>query len=130
MFACSNVALRIHWWLSTVLKISNRSVWSNIFWYVKVYIYSENLFNSLCMKMQTLLKIPYDKINVSQKMHSFFFHNLQLITVLILIRDSYVSWSTSLISWKTCVTFSIFNSILSLLKFIFLCNKKHRLVDF
>ena len=28
--------LRIHWRLSTILEASNKSVWSNIFWYVKV----------------------------------------------------------------------------------------------
>ena len=65
-FRRSNVAFRIHWWLSTVLKISNRSVWNNVFWYLKVHICSENLFNSLCMEMQILLKIPYDKINVTK----------------------------------------------------------------
>ena len=30
--------LRIQWRLSTILKTSNKSVWSNVFWYVKVYI--------------------------------------------------------------------------------------------
>ena len=29
--------LRIRWRLSTILKTSNKSVWSNAFWYVKVY---------------------------------------------------------------------------------------------
>ena len=28
--------LRIHWMLSTILKASNKSAWSNIFWYIKV----------------------------------------------------------------------------------------------
>ena len=31
--------LRIHWSLSTILKTSNKSVWSNVFWYIKVYIF-------------------------------------------------------------------------------------------
>ena len=59
------------------------------------------------------------------KMHSCVFCQLQLITVLILSTDSYASSSTRLISQKTCLEFSIFDSILSLLKFIFLFNKKH-----
>ena len=34
-------------------------------------------------------------------MQSFFFRELQLITVLLLIRDSYMSWSTSFDSFKS-----------------------------
>ena len=33
------VFLRIYWRLSTILKTSNKSVWSNVFWHVKVYIF-------------------------------------------------------------------------------------------
>ena len=33
------VPLRIHWRLSTILKRSSKSVWSNVFWLVKVYIF-------------------------------------------------------------------------------------------
>ena len=32
-------SLRIHWRLSTILKTSNKIVWSNAFWYVKAYIF-------------------------------------------------------------------------------------------
>ena len=60
---------------------------------------------------------------VLQKMHSFFFCQLQLITVLRLIRDSYTSWSTRFVTLKLCVGFSIFHCILFLWKFIFLFNK-------
>ena len=35
----SHYGLRIHWRLSTILKTSNKSGWSNAFWYVKVYIF-------------------------------------------------------------------------------------------
>ena len=28
--------LRIHWWFSTILETSNKIVWSNVFWYIKV----------------------------------------------------------------------------------------------
>ena len=56
-------------------------------------------------------------------MFSFFFYKLQLITVLLLICNSCMSWSTRLISLKLCVGFSIFDSVLFLLKFVFLFNK-------
>ena len=45
-----------------------------------------------------------------QKVHSFFFRELQLITVLRLIHDSYISWSTRFVSLKECWGFSILNS--------------------
>ena len=63
-----------------------------------------------------------DKINVTKNAH-FFFRELQLITVLHLIRDSYMSWSTSFASLQAYVGFSIFDSVLFLLKFIFLFSK-------
>ena len=50
-------------------------------------------------------------------MQSFFFRELQLITVLILIRDSYMSWSTSFDSLKVCVGVSIFDFLSFLLIF-------------
>ena len=63
-------------------------------------------------------------------MSSFFCHELQLITVLLLICDSYMSWSTRFVSLKLCVGFSIFDSVLFLLKFIFFFNKMHGFFDF
>ena len=63
-------------------------------------------------------------------MLSFFFRELQLITVLLLICDSYMRWSTRFVSLKLCVGFSIFNSISFLSKFIFLFSKMHGLFDF
>ena len=47
------------------------------------YVYSESVFN-------TFRKFPSDKTN-GKKMVSFFFRVLQLITVLLLISDSYMS---------------------------------------
>ena len=41
----------------------------------------------------------------------FFFLKIQLIAVLLLIRNSYTSGSTWFISLKLCVRFSIFDSI-------------------
>ena len=51
-----------------------------------------------------------------QKMHSFFFRELQLIKVLFLMGHSFVSWNTRLCG-------IIFDSVLFLLKFGFLFNK-------
>ena len=42
-------------------------------------------------------------------MHTFFFNELQLITVLLSISNSYTSWSTWLTSLKMCVEFAIFD---------------------
>ena len=53
-----------------------------------------------------------------------------LMTVLLLICNSYASWSTWFISLKLCMGLSIFHSISFLLNFTFLFNKKHGLFDF
>ena len=58
-------------------------------------------------------------------MPSFFWSELQLITVLLFICDSYISWSTGCVSLKHCVGFSFFDSVSFLLKFRFLVNKIH-----
>ena len=47
---------------------------------------------------------------------------VQLITVLFLICDSYMSWSTKFASLKLYLGFFILDSVLFLLKFIFLFN--------
>ena len=60
-------------------------------------------------------------------MHSFFFCELQLITVVLLIHNFYTSWSTWFISLKLCVGYFTFDSVSFLLNFIFLFNKKHEL---
>ena len=49
--------LRIHWRLSTILETSNESVWSNVFWYVKVCIFWE------CIQYS----IPWHKKQFSKK---------------------------------------------------------------
>ena len=63
-------------------------------------------------------------------MPAFFFRELQLITFLLLIYDSYMSLSTRFVSLKVCVGFSLFDFVSFLLKFIFLFNKMHELFDF
>ena len=107
-FFCFVFFLRIHWRLLTILKTSNKSVWSNVFRYVKVCMFWK------CIQY-TLL---------------FFFRELQLIMVLLLISDSYMSWSARFVSLKLCAGFSIFDSVLLLLKFIFLFNKMHECFAF
>ena len=51
------LSLRIHWKLSTILEISSKSVWSNVFWYVKVCIFWK------CIQFT----IHLDKTNVKKK---------------------------------------------------------------
>ena len=65
-----------------------------------------------------------------QKNALFSLHELHIITVLLLIFGSYISWSTRFISLKPCVAFSIFDSVSFLLKLIFLFNKMHQHFDF
>ena len=66
----------------------------------------------------------------NQKTSFFSFCELQLITVLSLICNSYMSWSTRFFSLKLCGWFSIFDSASFLLKFTFFFNKTHGLFDF
>ena len=63
-------------------------------------------------------------------MPSFFLCELQLITALLLICNSYISRSRMFVIWKLCVGFSIFDSVLFLLNFLFLFNKMHGVLDF
>ena len=121
--------LSIHWRFSTILKTSNKSVQSNVFWYVKVCILWKCIQYTIHWdKTQILNKFHLDKIN-GTKMPSFFFRELQLITVLLLNCDSYMSWSTRFVSLKPCGVFSISDSFSFLLKIVFLFNKIYGLVD-
>ena len=57
--------LRIHWRLLMISKTGNKSVWSHVFWYVKVYIswkFVQSIIN--WDKTQMLKKFSLDKINV------------------------------------------------------------------
>ena len=85
--------LRILWRLLRILETSNKSVRSNVFSYVKVYIFWKCIQYTIHWgKTQILKKLPLDKRN-GTKMVSFFFHELQLTTVLLLVCNSYMSWS-------------------------------------
>ena len=56
--------LRIHWRLSMILKTSNKSVWGNVFWYVKVCIFSKSIQYPIHWdKTKILKKFHSDKIN-------------------------------------------------------------------
>ena len=109
----------------------HKSVWSNVWWYVKVCIFWKCIQYTIHWdETQMLKKFPSIKIIGTKNSLFFVFRKLQLITVLLLICDSYVSWSTRFVSLKLCVGFSIFDSVSFLLKFIFLLNKMHGLFDF
>ena len=109
---------------------SNKIVQSNVFWYVKVCIFWKCIQYTIHWdKKQMLQRFPLEKIN-SAKMLCFLFRELQLIIVLLLICDAYMSWSTWFISPKLWVGFSIFDSVLFLLKFTLFFNKMHELSDF
>ena len=112
------------------LKINQKSVWSNVSLLQK-YLYSGSVFSTLYIEIKHKFWniFLWTKYTV-QKLPSFFFCELQRITVLLLIWDSYMIWSTRLLSPKLCVGFSTFDSILLLLKFIFLFNKMQGLFDF
>ena len=54
--------LRIHWRLSTVLKTSNKGVWSNVFWYVKVFIFWKCIQHTIHWdKTQMLKRILFEQ---------------------------------------------------------------------
>ena len=67
------------------------------------------------LKPFRIKKQKWDKTNLKinsfgqnkryKKMLSFFFYELQLITILLLINNSYMSWSTRFISLKLCGIF-------------------------
>ena len=110
--------LKIQWRLSTILETSNKSVWSNIFWYVKICIFWKCIqYNIHWDNTQVLKKFPLDKISSTKNTLSFF-RELQRITVLLLISNSYMSWSARFVTLKLCAGFSITDSVPFLLKFI------------
>ena len=110
--------LKIQWRLSTILETSNKSVWSNIFWYVKICIFWKCIQYKIHWdNTQVLKKSPLDKISSTKNTLSFF-RELQRITVLLLISNSYMSWSARFVTLKLFAGFSITDSVPFLLKFI------------
>ena len=86
------------------LKNRQKSLWSKVFWYEKVCIFWMCFHYTIHWdKTKMLKRFNLDKIN-GAKMPCFFFHDH--ITVLLLICDSYMSWSTRFVSLKLCLGFS------------------------
>ena len=85
-------------------KNKQKSLWSNVFWYVKVCIFWKCIQYAIHWdKTQMLKTFPSDEIN-GTKNALFFFRELQHVTVLLLIRYSYKSWSTRFVSIKLSVS--------------------------
>ena len=64
--------LRIHWRLSTILKTSKSSVWSNVFWCVKVFVFWKCIRYTIHWgKTQILKRFIPEKINGTK--NAFFF---------------------------------------------------------
>ena len=116
------------WRLLAILK-TNKRVYEVIFFNMKKNVDSESVFTIHWDKTQILKKFRSDKINSTKKCPLFFW-KLQRITVLLLMYDSSMSWSSRFVSPKLCVGFFIFDSVAFLLKFIFLFNKMHGLFYF
>ena len=118
MYTVITKLLRIHLRLSTILKASNKIVWSNVFWYIK----------EIKLRSNTYVQKIYFGQNKRYKNTLFFLSWAPTITVLLLMCDSYMSWSTGLV--YVCGEFSIYDSVSLLLMFIFLFKKKHWVFDF
>ena len=55
--------LRIHWRHSTIWGTSKKSVWSNVFWYLKVYIFWKYIQYTIHWDKKIFKKISSGKIN-------------------------------------------------------------------
>ena len=116
------------WWIKTKdtlkalddFKSKQKNVWNNVFWYLKVYIFWKCIQDTIHWdKTQILKKFLSDQIKST---NSYFFRELQPITIFLLICHSYMGRSTRFVSLKLYTGFSVFNSVSFLLKFIFLFN--------
>ena len=64
--------LKIHWRLSTILKNKQKSVWSNVFWYVKACVFWKCISYTIHWdKTQMSKKFPLDKINCTKNAFVF-----------------------------------------------------------
>ena len=91
-------------------KNKQKSVWSNVFWYVKVCIFWKYIqYTAHWDKTQMLKKNPSDKMNGTKNV-LFFLSRAPTHHSFTLICDSYMSWSTRFFSLKLCLGFSIFDS--------------------
>ena len=123
--------LRIHWRLSSILKTSNKSVWNNIFWYVKVCIFWKCIQYTINWdKTQMLKKFPLDKINgtkntlfflLQAQTHHSFTYNLRIFYKL----KRRFHLSKTVWNFPFSILFFFF-----VLKLIFLFSKIDGLFDF
>ena len=110
-----NNDLRIHWRLSAIIKTNNKSVWSNVFWYVTVFVFWKCIQYAIHWdKTQMLKKIPFGQTDGTLT-DLFFFHKLLLITFFFFfffdLRFLYELKHKVRLS-KTVCAISIFNSVL------------------
>ena len=110
-------------------KNNQKCIRSNICWYVNIHMLWKFIQYTIHWDKTRIKKI-FQTRQTLQKIHSFFFCELQLTPVLPLIRDSCMSWSTTFISWNVWVGFFIFYSTSFLLKFLFLFKKNDGFLNF
>ena len=109
--------------MSYILDVKLLSGWSEV---------GDHEVNSICYilrKNTNDKKSPSDKMNVTK--NTFFLSQTPtLINFLLFICNSSMSWSKRFVfSLKVCVRFSIFDSILFLLRFIFTLREHQKTVN-
>ena len=105
-------------------KNQAKSVWSNVFSYVKGCMFSKRIWDTVHWEQTNMLK-TFPSGKKSGKKSVFSFESSNSSQFLLLIWDSYMSWR--FVSLKLCVEFCISDSVSFWLKFIFFCYKIHRL---
>ena len=69
---CIQVLWRIHSRLFMILKTSGKIAWSNVFWYVKAYIFWNFIqYTTHWDNTQTWKKFPWDKMNFANTLVFF-----------------------------------------------------------
>ena len=68
--------------------------------------------------------------NMLQKCYIYIFSEIEHITILLLIRDANMSWSTTFVSLNKCLEFPIFDTVSLSIKCTFWFNKKDGLCIF
>ena len=112
-------------------KYKQKSVWSNVFWYINICIFRKCIQYTIHWDKTRMLKnILLDKINGTKDALFFLSPALTHQSFTFNLRFFYELKDTTFVSLKLCVGFSIFDSISFLLKFIFLFSKMHGLFDF
>ena len=84
----------MHWNLSTILKTSNKSVGSNVFWYVKVYIFWNIIQYTMYWDNTQMCNFRQNK---RYKGCTRFYCVSSNWSVLLLICDPYMSWCTKFV---------------------------------